>query len=123
MRFSYVNLDSLLDSNPAANTPANSTSKRPPDNINKLTKTESFFPEAIPGVTPLMHPKSDFAFSVEHIKKPSNRPSRRDAGKFLLIYIYNFHVLSDLLLIYICKLHWIRDTNRSAHSSRVAVKH
>ena len=27
-------------------------------------------------------------------------------GKLLLIYIYNFHVLSHLLLIYICKLHW-----------------
>ena len=27
-------------------------------------------------------------------------------GKLLLIYIYNFHVLSNLLLIYICKLHW-----------------
>ena len=26
------------------------------------------------------------------------------SGKFLLIYICNFHVLSDLLLIYICKL-------------------
>ena len=29
------------------------------------------------------------------------------SGKFLLIYICNFHVLSHLLLIYICKLHWI----------------
>ena len=27
-------------------------------------------------------------------------------GTFLLIYISNFHVLSHLLLIYICKLHW-----------------
>ena len=27
-------------------------------------------------------------------------------GEFLLIYISNFHVLSHLLLIYICKLHW-----------------
>ena len=27
-------------------------------------------------------------------------------GKFLLIYICNFHVLSHLLLIFICKLHW-----------------
>ena len=31
-------------------------------------------------------------------------------GKFLLIYIYNFHVLSNLLLIYICKLHWNLNT-------------
>ena len=30
------------------------------------------------------------------------------AGEFLLIYIYNFHVLGHLLLIYICKLHWNR---------------
>ena len=28
------------------------------------------------------------------------------AGKFLLIYLCNFHVSSHLLLIYICKLHW-----------------
>ena len=28
------------------------------------------------------------------------------SGKFLLIYICNFHVLSNLLLNYICKLHW-----------------
>ena len=28
------------------------------------------------------------------------------SGKFLLIYICNFHVLSHFLLIYICKLHW-----------------
>jgi hypothetical protein len=31
-------------------------------------------------------------------------------GKFLLIYICNFHVLSHLLLIYICKLHWNLNT-------------
>ena len=30
-------------------------------------------------------------------------------GKFLLIYIWNFHVLNHLLLIYICKLHWNRN--------------
>ena len=28
-----------------------------------------------------------------------------------MIYICNFHVLSDLLLIYICKLHWNRRFN------------
>ena len=28
------------------------------------------------------------------------------SGKTLLIYISNFHVLSHLLLIYLCKLHW-----------------
>ena len=32
------------------------------------------------------------------------------SGKFLLIYIWNFHVLSHLLLIYICKLHWNLNT-------------
>ena len=31
-----------------------------------------------------------------------------ELGKFLLIYICNFHVLSHFLLIYICKLHWNR---------------
>ena len=34
----------------------------------------------------------------------------RASGKFLLIYICNFHVLSHLLLIYICKLHWNLNT-------------
>jgi hypothetical protein len=29
---------------------------------------------------------------------------------FLLIYICNFHVLSDLLIIYIYKLHWNLNT-------------
>ena len=33
-----------------------------------------------------------------------------DPGKLLLIYICNFHVLSDSLLIYICKLHWNLNT-------------
>ena len=28
------------------------------------------------------------------------------SGNFLLIYIWNFHVLNNLLLIYICKLYW-----------------
>jgi hypothetical protein len=28
------------------------------------------------------------------------------SGEFLLIYICNFHVLSHLLLICICELHW-----------------
>ena len=31
-------------------------------------------------------------------------------GNFLLIYICNFHFLSNLLLIYICKLHWNLNT-------------
>ena len=33
---------------------------------------------------------------------------RRDGvwGKLLIIYICNFHVISNLLLIHICKLHW-----------------
>jgi hypothetical protein len=31
-------------------------------------------------------------------------------GKFLLIYVCNFRVLSHLLLIYICKLHWNLNT-------------
>jgi hypothetical protein len=29
-----------------------------------------------------------------------------EIGKFLLIYIYNFHVLNNLLLIFIYKLDW-----------------
>ena len=33
-----------------------------------------------------------------------------DDGNFLLIYIWNLHVLSHLLLIYICKLHWNLNT-------------
>ena len=31
-------------------------------------------------------------------------------GKLLMIYICNFHVLSNLPLIYICKLHWNLNT-------------
>ena len=31
-------------------------------------------------------------------------------GESLLIYISIFHVLNDLLLIYICKLHWNLNT-------------
>ena len=31
-------------------------------------------------------------------------------GKLHLIYIWNFHVLNYLLLIYICKLHWNLNT-------------
>ena len=30
------------------------------------------------------------------------------SGKSIMMYICNFHVLSNLLLIYICKLHWNR---------------
>ena len=30
----------------------------------------------------------------------------RMSGNFLMIYMFNFHVLNHLLLIYICKLHW-----------------
>ena len=33
-------------------------------------------------------------------------PMKSRLGNFLLIYIWNFHVLSHLLIIYICKLHW-----------------
>jgi hypothetical protein len=33
-------------------------------------------------------------------------------GKLLMIYIYNFHVLSHLLLIYMCKLHWNLNRNQ-----------
>ena len=32
------------------------------------------------------------------------------SGKLLLFYIYSFHVLIHLLLIYICKLHWNLNT-------------
>ena len=32
------------------------------------------------------------------------------SGKLLMIYIWNFHVLNHLLLIYMCKLHWNLNT-------------
>ena len=35
-------------------------------------------------------------------------------GEFLLIYLCNFHVLSHLLLMYICKLHWNRIRSMSS---------
>jgi hypothetical protein len=45
----------------------------------------------------LLHDESSFLEAV-----------RKFSGKFLMIYICNFHVLNHLLLIYICKLHWSR---------------
>ena len=36
-------------------------------------------------------------------------------GKFLLIYIWNFHVLIHLPLIYICKLHWNLNTMKACN--------
>ena len=44
-----------------------------------------------------------------HLQTPSNCFFGRGGlgeGNFLLIYIYDFHVLNHFLLIYICKLHW-----------------
>ena len=35
-----------------------------------------------------------------------NAAYAENLGRFLMIYICNFHVLSNLLLINICKLHW-----------------
>jgi hypothetical protein len=40
------------------------------------------------------------------------------SGKFLLIYICNFHVLNDLLLIYICKLRWNQILPRSREEAQ-----
>ena len=40
----------------------------------------------------------------------------RDEGNFLLIYIWNFHVLSNLLLIYICKLNWMLFQKRKSNA-------
>jgi hypothetical protein len=42
-------------------------------------------------------------------------------GNFLLIYIFNFHVLSHLLLIYICKLHWNFDNLTSFSYLKVSL--
>jgi hypothetical protein len=39
------------------------------------------------------------------------------SGKFLLIYICNFHVLNHLPLIYICKLHWNLSSRLGAEKS------
>ena len=43
---------------------------------------------------------------------PSDDVSRMtiEPGKLLLIYICIFHVLNDLLMIYICKLNWNLNT-------------
>ena len=40
-----------------------------------------------------------------HVMIPSSW-AKHSGGNFLLIYIWNFHILSHLLLIYMCKLHW-----------------
>jgi hypothetical protein len=39
-------------------------------------------------------------------------------GESLLSYIWNFHVISNLLLIYICKLHWNRKREKGNHLNR-----
>ena len=49
---------------------------------------------------------SDRAFNIMYSNRKRNLPSEFIEGNFLLIYICNFHVLSNLLLIYIYKLHW-----------------
>ena len=53
-----------------------------------------------------MKSESDRRIAEESCSKL--RPSL--SGRLLLIYIWNFHVLSHLLLIYICKLHWNLNT-------------
>ena len=53
--------------------------------------------------------KSEVVIAKE-AEEQRQRAARAENGKFLLIYIYNFHVLSHLLLIYICKLHWNLNT-------------
>ena len=56
------------------------------------------------------------ALSFKHLFLPEMVSEQTDVlGKSLLIYIYNFHVLNHLLLIYICKLHW----NFNRHAPRL----
>ena len=50
--------------------------------------------------------RSREAFSSQCSSNPHVKTSYESTGKLLLIYIWNFHVLSHLLLIYIRKLHW-----------------
>ena len=45
-----------------------------------------------------------FTRNVEFLRKYAL--GKLPTGTSLLIYIWNFHVLSNSLLIYICKLHW-----------------
>jgi hypothetical protein len=54
--------------------------------------------------------RSEFDFYcpeyMSHVYNVNIHRITSPSGKFLLIYICNFHVLSNLLLIYICKLLW-----------------
>jgi hypothetical protein len=49
------------------------------------------------------------------------KKSVMEPGKSLLIYICNFHVLSRLLFIYICKLHWNQSLATSAQSEQMGL--
>ena len=48
-------------------------------------------------------------------------PTVPAVGNFLLIYICNFQVLSDLLIIYTCKLHWKLHQNLCVFAQTVKV--
>ena len=50
------------------------------------------------------HPRTPW--TVKFHTTDSNLLASGCLGKLLLIFICNFHFLSNLLLIYICKLHW-----------------
>ena len=55
----------------------------------------------------------------EYARRTLSRTHLPMHGNFLLIYIWNFHVLNHLLLIYICKLHWNRPLFPPFKSTRV----
>ena len=59
------------------------------------------------------NPKTGLKFGLEHSAVRCAeivKAGLASHGKSLMIYIWNFHVLSNLLLIYICKLHWNLNT-------------
>ena len=51
-----------------------------------------------------------FMASMQAKGLSANEKLALQTGEYFLIYICNFHVLSHLLLIYICKLHWNLNT-------------
>jgi hypothetical protein len=79
----------------------------------KLDKTEeeiSAEADILNGINPYS------SMSAIDIRALLKQKKLKNAGNFLLIYICNFHVLSHLLFIYICKLHWNQVRKQSLSS-------
>ena len=75
----------------------------------KSTMVEGILQDVSSGYPTSTSMKADVSMNIIDLLR-GNKSSGVTSGNFHLIYIYNFHVLSNLLLIYICKLHWNLNT-------------